>query len=165
MTLGVGKPGRFDFGDRRSQPRRGQHLMQRHSRLNVVMDIAGSDQRQFRLLGKLLELSQPMSVVRSAEQLSQQVAAVAKDVSIDMRWLGLGPRSPGRGIASSATATWHHAPDQPLSVLRDVVERDLAGVEAALERLDDGTYWTDEVTGEPLSDELLAADPVARREA
>lgn len=43
------------------------------------------------------------------------------------------------------------------------VERDLAGVEAALERLDDGTYWTDEVTGEPIADEVLADDPVARR--
>lgn len=43
------------------------------------------------------------------------------------------------------------------------VERDLAGVEAALERLDQGTYWTDEVTGEPIPDEVLAADPVARR--
>lgn len=45
----------------------------------------------------------------------------------------------------------------------DRVERDLAGVEAALARLDAGTYWTDEVTGEPLSEELLAADPTARR--
>ncbi|MAT06141.1 MAG: hypothetical protein CL424_13965 [Acidimicrobiaceae bacterium] len=43
------------------------------------------------------------------------------------------------------------------------VARDLDGVEAALRRLDDGSYWTDEVTGEPLPDEVLAADPVARR--
>jgi RNA polymerase-binding transcription factor DksA len=45
----------------------------------------------------------------------------------------------------------------------DAVERDLAGVEAALARLDEGTYWTDEVTGAPLPDDLLAADPTARR--
>lgn len=45
----------------------------------------------------------------------------------------------------------------------DRIERDLAGVEAALGRLDDGTYWTDEVTGEPIDDAVLAADPVARR--
>lgn len=44
----------------------------------------------------------------------------------------------------------------------DRIERDLAGVETALRRLDDETYWTDEVTGAPLPDELLAADPVAR---
>ena len=45
----------------------------------------------------------------------------------------------------------------------DRVERDLAGVEAALRRLDEGTYWTDEVTGEAIPDDVLAADPVTRR--
>jgi hypothetical protein len=45
----------------------------------------------------------------------------------------------------------------------DRIARDLADVEVALDRLDQGTYWTDEVTGEPLPDDLLAADPVARR--
>ena len=45
----------------------------------------------------------------------------------------------------------------------DAIERDLDGVEAALARLDDGTYWTDEVTGEPIPDPVLAADPVARQ--
>jgi RNA polymerase-binding transcription factor DksA len=47
----------------------------------------------------------------------------------------------------------------------DELAEDLAGVEQALERLEDGTYWTDEVTGEPLADELLAEDPTARRAA
>jgi hypothetical protein len=50
------------------------------------------------------------------------------------------------------------------SVDLDRVERDLEGVEAALERLDAGTYWTDEITGAALTDELLASDPVARHE-
>jgi RNA polymerase-binding transcription factor DksA len=45
----------------------------------------------------------------------------------------------------------------------DGIERDLAGVEVALSRLDAGTYWTDEVTGQALSDELLAANPTVRR--
>ena len=45
----------------------------------------------------------------------------------------------------------------------DRIERELAGVEIALARLDAGTYWTDEVTGDPIPDEVLAADPVARR--
>lgn len=45
----------------------------------------------------------------------------------------------------------------------DGIGRDLADVEAALARLDAGTYWTDEVTGGPLSDELLAERPTARR--
>ena len=55
----------------------------------------------------------------------------------------------------------HAAPAAPVDL--DRVERDLEGVEAALARLDAGTYWTDEVTGAPLGDALLAADPVARR--
>lgn len=45
----------------------------------------------------------------------------------------------------------------------DAIERDLAGVERALERLSDGTYWTDEVTGEPIAAHVLADDPTARR--
>ena len=45
----------------------------------------------------------------------------------------------------------------------DAIERDLAGVERALERLSDGTYWTDEVTGEQIADHVLVDDPTARR--
>ena len=45
----------------------------------------------------------------------------------------------------------------------DVIERDLAAVEIALQRLSDGTYWTDEVTGEPIPEHVLAADPTTRR--
>ena len=45
----------------------------------------------------------------------------------------------------------------------DGIERDLADVEAALARLDAGTYWTDEITGQPLSNELLSRRPLARR--
>jgi RNA polymerase-binding transcription factor DksA len=45
----------------------------------------------------------------------------------------------------------------------DAVERDLAAVEIALERLSEGTYWTDEVTGEPIAEHVLVADPTARR--
>jgi RNA polymerase-binding transcription factor DksA len=53
------------------------------------------------------------------------------------------------------------APKPPLDL--DAIERDLADVEVALTRLDAGTYWTDEVTGDPLPQDLLAADPTARR--
>lgn len=47
----------------------------------------------------------------------------------------------------------------------DAIEADLAGVEAALTRLDAGTYFTDEVTGEVIDEDLLAANPLARRAA
>ena len=45
----------------------------------------------------------------------------------------------------------------------DRIERELAGVEAALARLDAGTSWTDEVTGAPIPEAHLAAHPIARR--
>ena len=45
----------------------------------------------------------------------------------------------------------------------DTIERDLDAVEAALDRLADGTYWTDEVTGQPISEEILDVNPTARR--
>jgi RNA polymerase-binding transcription factor DksA len=53
------------------------------------------------------------------------------------------------------------AADTPLDL--DAIERDLAGVEIALARLDAGTYWSDEITGVELPHDLLAADPTARR--
>lgn len=45
----------------------------------------------------------------------------------------------------------------------DEVERDLADVELALARLDAGTYWTDEITGGEIPDDVLAEQPTARR--
>ena len=45
----------------------------------------------------------------------------------------------------------------------DAIERDLADVEVALARLDAGTYWTDEITGAELPNDLLAGNPTARR--
>jgi RNA polymerase-binding transcription factor DksA len=51
------------------------------------------------------------------------------------------------------------APDLDL----DLIERDLADVEAALVRLDAGTYFVDEVTGAELPDEFLETRPTARR--
>jgi hypothetical protein len=62
------------------------------------------------------------------------------------------------------------APEQVAAAPADLDAADLeriAGeldaVAAALDRLDDGTYWTDEVTGGPLDDALLATDPTRRR--
>jgi RNA polymerase-binding transcription factor DksA len=43
------------------------------------------------------------------------------------------------------------------------VMQQLDAVETALERLDAGTYWTDEVTGDPIPEHVLDADPVTRR--
>lgn len=43
------------------------------------------------------------------------------------------------------------------------IEADLVDVDAALERLEAGTYFTDEVTGQQLAEELLTNNPIARR--
>lgn len=73
---------------------------------------------------------------------------------------------PGTSRTDSTSPITYPEPDsEPVSepVDLDAIERDLAGVERALERLSEGTYWTDEVTGEPLPERLLADDPTARR--
>lgn len=51
----------------------------------------------------------------------------------------------------------------PMELDLDTIETDLADVEIALVRLESGQYWTCEITGQPLDDELLAANPTARR--
>ncbi len=44
----------------------------------------------------------------------------------------------------------------------DTIEQDLADVETALARLEAGTYWTCETTGQELPSDLLAAQPTTR---
>lgn len=44
----------------------------------------------------------------------------------------------------------------------DAIQRDLEGVQAALERLNEGTYWTDEITGDVIPNEVLDAFPLTR---
>lgn len=44
----------------------------------------------------------------------------------------------------------------------DAIAADLADVETALARLEAGTYFTDEVTGESLPETFLIANPTAR---
>ena len=45
----------------------------------------------------------------------------------------------------------------------DRIEQDLADVDVALGRLEDGTYWTCEVTGAEIPAEKLAENPTLRR--
>jgi RNA polymerase-binding transcription factor DksA len=51
--------------------------------------------------------------------------------------------------------------EKDIAILEQL-EQDLAEIEAALHRLDDGTYGIDEVTGAPISRERLEAFPTAR---
>ena len=61
--------------------------------------------------------------------------------------------------ADQASETFEREKD--LAILEQL-EGDLAEIEAALQRLDEGTYGVDEVTGEPIAAERLDAYPVAR---
>ena len=45
----------------------------------------------------------------------------------------------------------------------DEIAAGLDAVAAALQRLDDGSYGIDHVTGQPIDDAVLAADPTATR--
>ena len=61
--------------------------------------------------------------------------------------------------ADSATDTFEREKD--LGILDDL-EAELAEVEAAIERIENGTYGIDEVTGEPIDPARLEAVPEAR---
>jgi RNA polymerase-binding transcription factor DksA len=61
--------------------------------------------------------------------------------------------------ADQASETFEREKD--IAIL-DQLEHDLAEIEAALQRLDDGSYGIDEVTGEPIAPERLDAYPAAR---
>lgn len=59
--------------------------------------------------------------------------------------------SPNFGIASNI----------PLDL--DEIDANLDAVEVALVRLENGTYFSDEITGKPLDERLLSESPIARR--
>jgi RNA polymerase-binding protein DksA len=61
--------------------------------------------------------------------------------------------------ADVATETFDREKD--LSIL-DTVEGELADIELALQRLDDGTYGTCEACGKPIGDDRLEAMPATR---
>src|SRR3954451_23995379 len=61
--------------------------------------------------------------------------------------------------ADSATDTFEREKD--LGILDDL-EVELAEIEAAIERIENGTYGIDEVTGQPIDPARLDAIPVAR---
>ena len=64
----------------------------------------------------------------------------------------MGPVSDTTGSQTNGTA-----------IDLDRIERDLADVDIALGRLEDGTYWTCEVTGVEIPAEKLAENPTLRR--
>jgi RNA polymerase-binding transcription factor DksA len=61
--------------------------------------------------------------------------------------------------ADTASETFER--EKEVSIL-ERLEQELAEIQAALERIDAGTYGVDEVTGEPITPERLEAVPTAR---
>ena len=61
--------------------------------------------------------------------------------------------------ADSASDTFEREKD--LGILDDL-EAELAEIEAAIERIEEGTYGIDEVTGKPIDPDRLDAVPIAR---
>ena len=70
----------------------------------------------------------------------------------------------GTTVITSVVVMSAEAPSTP-GVEEELVriERDLADVEIALQRLGAGTYWTCEITGQDLPDALLEQRPAARQ--
>ncbi len=64
-------------------------------------------------------------------------------------------------MAPDTSPNFESAIDGPLDL--DEIEAKLDAVEVALVRLENGTYFTDEVTGKPLDEQLLISNPIARR--
>ncbi len=77
------------------------------------------------------------------------------------------PDGPGPAPSEPTSELTSEPTSEPTSVAApvdlDAVERDLTAVEVALNRLADGTYWTDEVTGRPIPEDVLVRNPLARR--
>ncbi len=93
----------------------------------------------------------------------QRVEAMASDLRAE---LGGGEREDVSELADydqhpaeRATETFEREKD--LSIL-DQLEAELAELQAALERIDAGTYGIDERTGEPIDPDRLDAIPAAR---
>lgn len=101
-----------------------------------------------------LRLATGMSYVEPTPEL----IAHADPVELDATGLSEMP------VAGTATAAsvGRLAPES-ISVDLEPIAIDLADAEAALARLDAGTYWTSEISGVELPDELLATNPATRR--
>jgi DnaK suppressor protein len=67
----------------------------------------------------------------------------------------------GEHLDSTDDGTDTFEREKALAVLEQL-ERELAELQAALERIDEGTYGIDEVTGDPITPERLEAFPAAR---
>lgn len=87
------------------------------------------------------------------------VHSVKRDLGDAEEFVSGEPGNHEQRGADGATETFEREKD--LGLLDDL-EAELAELEAALGRIDDGTYGIDEVTGEPIDPDRLGAFPAAR---
>lgn len=71
------------------------------------------------------------------------------------------PSDAGPGNDHGTDSGNDHANDHD-GIDLDAIQSDLSAVQAALDRLNDGTYWTDEVTGDAIPDHILERRPTVR---
>lgn len=64
-------------------------------------------------------------------------------------------------MAHDTSPNFGTASNSPLDL--DQIDANLDAVEVALVRLENGTYFSDEITGRPLDEQLLSESPIARR--
>lgn len=101
-----------------------------------------------------LRLATDMSYVEATPELIAHADSVELDAT--------GPFERPVAGTGAAAPVGRLAPES-ISVDLEPIAIDLADAEAALARLDAGTYWTSEISGVELPDELLAASPATRR--
>ena len=66
-------------------------------------------------------------------------------------------------VAMAPDTSRNPGPETADSLDLDEITVEFDAVEVALVRLENGTYFTDEITGKPLDEQLLIANPIARR--
>jgi RNA polymerase-binding transcription factor DksA len=107
-----------------------------------------------------------MDLDQARERIEQEQARVSGLIDEVRRELGDSDESAAAELsdydqhpADSGSETFEREKD--FSILEEL-EAELAELEAALRRIDDGTYGVDEVTGEPINPERLDVVPAAR---
>ena len=92
--------------------------------------------------------------VRLTDEREQRAALIAK---LDDEHAQDGPIDALGGDAGADTTNAAAV----LGVRNDLIQQ-IEEIDAALQRVDDGTYGIDELTGEPIDPKRLAAEPTAR---
>ena len=118
-------------------------------------------------MGNVLRMNENVDEAAARERLERERARVGELIS-ELRGEGLDvEQSDLSGDVASFDANQEDQGAEMVEREKDLailegLEADLAEIEAALQRLDDGTYGVDETTGAPIDPARLDALPTAR---